>query len=139
MRLATQRSKSLVNLTPLIDVVFILLIFFMLASNFIQWQFMELGIEEIDEMVVDQEKISILTIKADNSLRLNSEEVILEDAVSKVTQQLSINSSHAVVIQPEAGVTLQQMINILEPMQEIAGENVSLATPEVAIGEAVEN
>ncbi len=32
------RRRRLVSLTPLIDVVFILLIFFMLASSFVEWQ-----------------------------------------------------------------------------------------------------
>ncbi|MBK1725509.1 ExbD/TolR family protein [Halorhodospira neutriphila] len=32
------RRRRLVSLTPLIDVVFILLVFFMIASSFVEWQ-----------------------------------------------------------------------------------------------------
>jgi biopolymer transport protein ExbD len=35
--------RRLISLTPLIDVVFILLVFFMLASSLIKWQAVEMG------------------------------------------------------------------------------------------------
>lgn len=37
------KPKNLVSLTPLIDVVFILLLFFMLTSSFSQFRQIELG------------------------------------------------------------------------------------------------
>ncbi|OOC09384.1 ExbD/TolR family protein, partial [Thioalkalivibrio halophilus] len=36
------RRRNLISLTPLIDVVFILLVFFMLASSFLDWRAVEL-------------------------------------------------------------------------------------------------
>jgi len=36
------RRKTIISLTPLIDVVFILLVFFMLASSFMDWRTLSL-------------------------------------------------------------------------------------------------
>ena len=36
------RRRALIGLTPLIDVVFILLVFFMLASSFLDWRAIDL-------------------------------------------------------------------------------------------------
>jgi biopolymer transport protein ExbD len=139
MHLPAQRSRSLVNLTPLIDIVFILLIFFMLATNFIDWQYVALDLGEAEEMVVDHEKISLLQIKPDNSLWLNDTEISLATLLLHIKQRLSKNKNHPVVIQPQTGVTLQQMIDVLEPLQKIAGENVSLAKPENINSDSYEN
>lgn len=139
MRLATQRARSLVNLTPLIDIVFILLIFFMLASNFIDWQYLALDLGEAEEMVVDHEKISLLKLRPDNSLWLNNSEISFPALLDRIKQRLSTNATHPVVIQPQAGVTLQQMIDVLEPLQKVAGENVSLAKPENINSDSDEN
>ena len=38
LKLDQPRKKQLVSLTPLIDVVFILLLFFMLTSSFVAWR-----------------------------------------------------------------------------------------------------
>ena len=35
-----QRERVRISLTPLIDVVFILLVFFMLASSYVQWLYL---------------------------------------------------------------------------------------------------
>ncbi len=45
MRVDTQARKTLtINITPLVDVVFILLIFFMLASKFVSYQSIDIEI-----------------------------------------------------------------------------------------------
>lgn len=139
MRLATTRSRSLVNLTPLIDIVFILLIFFMLASNFIDWHYVELGLGDAEQIMIDHEQVSLLKIKADNSLWLNESEILLPDLLDIIKQRLSTQASHPIVIHPQSGVTLQQLLDVLEPLQKIAGENVSLAKTEDLTGDAIEN
>lgn len=139
MRLATQPSRSLVNLTPLIDIVFILLIFFMLASNFIDWQYIALDLGETEEMVIDYKKINLLVIEPDNSLWLNKNEISLPALLQRIEQRSSGNVIHPVIIQPQAGVSLQQMLDVLHPLQQIAGDNVSLATPADASGHPDEN
>ena len=40
---AAQKKRPLISLTPLIDVVFILLVFFMLASSFLDWRSIDLS------------------------------------------------------------------------------------------------
>ena len=37
------KRKAVISLTPLIDVVFILLVFFMLSSSFLDWRHQPLG------------------------------------------------------------------------------------------------
>ncbi|MGK0476314.1 MAG: biopolymer transport protein ExbD, partial [Oleispira sp.] len=44
------KQRNLISLTPLIDVVFILLVFFMLTSSFVEWKFIDLGIGEANAL-----------------------------------------------------------------------------------------
>ena len=44
MSLSRPRRAARIGLTPLIDVVFILLVFFMLASSFLEWRALEIRI-----------------------------------------------------------------------------------------------
>ena len=87
MHLSAPRKKSLVNLTPLIDVVFILLIFFMLASNFIQWHYIELSVGDASDIDIDYEKISIISINSDKSYSLNQQALPLDSIIAKVREQ----------------------------------------------------
>ena len=130
MQLPASTSKSLVNLTPLIDVVFILLIFFMLASNFIKWHSLELSVSNPEELLIDHEVISLIQIQRNGIYLLNDAELPLDVIIGKVRQQTLVNKEHPIIVQPEEGSHLQLMVDVLEKLQILAGANISLAKPE---------
>jgi biopolymer transport protein ExbD len=123
----TQTKRTFVNLTPLIDVVFILLIFFMLASNFSEWQFIELGIGETDEMRVDSRSTSTIKLKPEGIYELNDAEMDVTKIIATVRERCRINISHPVIIQPYEGVALQSLVSLLDEINKFADKNVSLA------------
>ncbi|MEM8844240.1 MAG: biopolymer transporter ExbD [Pseudomonadota bacterium] len=129
MRLPVIKRKSLVNLTPLIDVVFILLIFFMLASNFIKWHSLELSVTKPEEMQIDHEAISLIRIERNGSYYLNDALLPLDDIIGTVRQQALSNREHPIIIQPEEGSYLQLMVDLLERLQILSDANISLAKP----------
>ena len=129
MQLATVKKKSLVNLTPLIDVVFILLIFFMLASNFSQWHQIELSVGEVEEIQVDQKEISTIKIDKNNAYLLNEKTLPLIEIISNINVQVLINSNHPVIIEVEQGASVQGLVDLLDHLRHIT-TNVSLIKSE---------
>ena len=122
-----QRKHSLISLTPLIDVVFILLIFFMLASSFAEWQFIELSVGEAEEIRVDSRRASTIKLVSDDTFTLNDKEMGIVEIVSIVRERCRININHPIIIQPHDGVSLQSLVTILDEINEFADKNVSLA------------
>lgn len=125
-----QSKRTLVSLTPLIDVVFILLIFFMLASNFIEWQFIELGIGESEEMRVDNRSASTIKLKSEGIYVLNDVEMDVKQIVAIVRERCRKNISHPILIQPYKNVDLQSLVSLLDDINEFAKNNVSLVRVE---------
>ena len=95
-----QRKHSLISLTPLIDVVFILLIFFMLASSFAEWQFIELSVGEAEEIRVDSRRASTIKLVSDDTFTLNDKEMGIVEIVSIVRERCRVNINHPIIIQP---------------------------------------
>ena len=129
MQLATVKKRSLVNLTPLIDVVFILLIFFMLASNFSQWHQIQLSVGEVEEIQVDQKEISTIKIDKNNAYLLNEKTLPLIEIISNINVQVLINSNHPVIIEVEQGASVQGLVDLLDHLRHIT-TNVSLIKSE---------
>ena len=115
------------NLTPLIDVVFILLIFFMLASNFIRWQSLELSVGEPDEILIDHQQVSNIHIFKNGKFALNDEVMPLDQVITYVRKNILADQNHPVVIQPEKGSHVQSLVNALDRLEITAGTNISLA------------
>ncbi len=130
MNLPAIKRKSLVNLTPLIDMVFILLIFFMLASNFVEWNYIELGVGESEELLVDYDQASIIQIAENHVFYLNEAALPLDTIISKVRNRVRSDINHPIVVQPSASTKLQAMVNVLDQLQNFSGHNISVARPE---------
>ncbi len=129
MQLSLPRKKSLVNLTPLIDVVFILLIFFMLASNFVRWHYIELSVGEVEDVEIDQKKLSIIKITSDGQYKLNGKIMLFDSVVLNIRKQIHHDANHPIIVQPEKGANVQAMVDVLNSLKNFASDNISVAKP----------
>ena len=122
-----QPRRVIVSLTPLIDVVFILLIFFMLASNFVDWQFIEFSLGKTEQISIDHENTSIIVLKPGNDHYLNDEKMEPNEIVSILKERCRLNADHPIIIQPHENVPLQSLITLMDEINLFASENISLA------------
>ncbi len=114
-----RRKRSLISLTPLIDVVFILLIFFMLASNFLQFRSFELSAAGPGVSRSERPSGLVVAITADG-LQLDGRPVTLEALPGRVTEALAGTPGRSVLVKPAQGVPLQQAIDALDALR-VAG------------------
>jgi len=127
MQLPSKKSKLRVNLTPLIDVVFILLIFFMLVSSFHQWRELPLNLSTASAVDNSNPTISFVVLRQTDEITLNQQTISLKQCLQTLSQQLAKDSQHQIVLSAEQGVALQQLIYVLEKLKALAANNVSLA------------
>ncbi len=103
-----------IPLTSLVDVVFILLFFFMLASRFAQLQAIELNLAAADGGILAPAEVTrLLRLDADGALRLDGEAVDLEQLLARLREQPGVH----LVVQPAPGVPLQQMVELMDRLR----------------------
>ena len=118
--------KRKVSLTPLIDVVFILLLFFMLASSFIEWR--EIDLNVAGNKSVGQQNHQPLVVRVTHGgLTLKGESLSSQAFLAKIKELLNENSELVVVLQPQASVPLQQIVTLLDQIREQGVKSVSFA------------
>ncbi|NIZ03489.1 ExbD/TolR family protein [Thalassospira lucentensis] len=125
LRERNRGSSPMIGLTPLIDVVFILLIFFMLASSFLDWKGFEMSVAITDGKSTSQSDVRPVTIdvNANGALSLNGEAVSL----SGLPQMLLRDHSDAPVrLRPVNGASLQHLINVMDALGRGGVTNVDL-------------
>jgi len=126
-RLATEprRRRPLISLTPLIDVVFILLIFFMLASSFLDWRAIELAAPGRAVGGGSLEGALLVDLRADG-LRLAGEPVSLDQLASRVGARLAVRPGQRVLLRPADGVPLQQAVTVLDRLAALGVTELAL-------------
>ena len=126
-RLATERRRrrNLISLTPLIDVIFILLVFFMLASSFLHWRAIELDPPQRAGGSDAMTGAMLVEVRA-SGLRLAGEAIELPTLIQRLRQQAGDDPDRRVLIKPAEGVSLQRTVDVLDRLDTADIDNVSL-------------
>jgi biopolymer transport protein ExbD len=115
-----------ISLTPLIDVVFILLVFFMLASNFLQWQAIRL---EAPARAGTQGGITgtvLVRIGAEGGLDIGGAPVTRDALAERLRPMLAREPEPTVLIQPAPGVPLQRAVDVLDAVSAAGADEARL-------------
>jgi len=119
------KRRAPISLTPLIDVVFILLVFFMLASSFIDWRAIELGAPAQAVSGTSMEGALLVEVRADG-LRLSGERMSLEALAARVRERLAVRADRTVLVKPAPGVPLQAAVDVLDRLASVGVTELSL-------------
>lgn len=117
--------RPLISLTPLIDVVFILLVFFMLASSFLDWRTIDLNAPAEAEARGGMTGALLVEVRGDG-LRLSGESVSLDSLAARVGQRLARKPDQRVLIKPADGVVLQDAVRVLDRLTAAGVTDLSL-------------
>lgn len=121
-----QPRRRLISLTPLVDVVFILLVFFMLASSFLDWQAVELNVTSLSQEKAAQDDSWVIMIKPGGEIELNGEQTTLDGLMSRMRDNSRDAGNKHLVVMPVSGVTVQTLIHVLDRLAAADARNVSL-------------
>ena len=102
-----------ISLTPLIDVVFILLMFFMLTSTFTRWKAVDLRLP-ISSSDASPKKPQALLLHTDGSLSLRGRSFQLLDPNTEAALSTALDPTRPVVVFPEADTRVQTIISTFE-------------------------
>lgn len=123
LSLPTRRRR--ISLTPLIDVVFILLLFFMLSSNFMQWRRIDLPIPTQGE-ATDQELLVVQLLNNRGELIVGDQQLSMTD-LETLSGLISANPEKVVALDVAEGVDTQRLIMLVDNLRQAGASRVSLA------------
>lgn len=123
-----KRRKVIINITSLIDVLFLLLIFFMISSTFVEQPGMKLELPESKSSTTEKIKELILEINADQSMILNQEPVALENLEQKFRELLPSLEEKSLVLKADKSVPHGIVVKVMDQAKLSGLEKLIIAT-----------
>ncbi len=120
-----RRRRPLISMTPMIDVVFILLIFFMLTSSFLEWRAIAMNAPAKAASGASSEGALQVLIRQ-HELQLGGAPVSMKALVSQAEAAVTEKSNQRFLITPEPGVPFQRTVEVLDALKAAKATNVSL-------------
>lgn len=121
-----QRRAGFMGLTPLIDMIFLLLLFFLLGSDFVTYGQSRLAPPRGTGGETSAAPLVVITLSADGALSWNGaqvDEAILRRETAKLT---ALNDEQMMVLMPAGSANVQQVTNIMDALQASGAQSITL-------------
>jgi len=134
MRLQPRRPEDPeLNLTSLIDVVLLLVIFFMVSTTFVKDAQLRVELPQADSGAVPRavEPVIIITVTAQGSYRVNEQALVnnLRETLSMALRQAAASSGpQPVTIRADARATHQSVVTAMDVAARLGFTQVNIAT-----------
>ena len=116
-----------ISLTPIIDVVFILLIFFMLASNFNKIGELKMDMsKETSQSSNEDIKIIKLAVEQTNSVISNGKRYDDDELLTMIRLAVKEADRYSIVLTAKNDVTYQRYLTVMNYLKKNKIENVTI-------------
>ena len=122
-------TVKVLNITPLIDVVFILLVFFMIATNFASYRLIRVETPRETEVVATSEGAIVIFINEGGGLSFDGNEIEDDALDASIREVLAIDPGRVFLVRPAEGVPLQDAINIYDVARRAGATAISFSPP----------
>ena len=126
-RRGRRQEQGKINLTPMLDVVFIMLIFFIVTATFVKEVGLDVNQPENDPVTLDPDKTSIVVhVTSHDRIVIAGRDVDVRHVRANIERLHAENPEAPVIIRPHADSTTDTMVRILDSARQAGVGSVSL-------------
>lgn len=130
-RSRTSRGPASLSLTSMLDVIFLLLCFFVTASVFSQWE-SEISIQLPSASTADEpDRLPgeiVANLAKDGSVRVNGAAISLEELGARLARIAKFYPGQAVIIRADRDARYESLVKVVDTCRTAGVWNFSLAT-----------
>lgn len=121
-------KKTLINITSLIDVLFILLIFFMVSSTFIEQPGMDLELPAASTSEREQVKEFVVYVDQKQNISLNEQAVSMDNFEEQLRKKYEETGYQFVVLRADKNVPHGTIVKIMDKVKKVGIPKLVIAT-----------
>ena len=129
--LVTADEESQVDLTPMLDVVFIMLIFFIVTSTFVKESGVDVTRPNAETAVPTDASSIQIGITSNNQIYFDKRLVDKRAVRANIEKGLAESPGAAVIIVADALSNTETLIEVMDQSRLAGAENISVATDEL--------
>jgi biopolymer transport protein ExbD len=119
MQLSKKQPKKIaLNITSLIDVMFILVIFFTVSSTFLEQPGIELKLPDAESSETHTAEKVIVYVDAKGNIYINKNQINMDELAGTVSNLLSAHTDKTVVLNADEQVTHGTVIRVMDVLRK---------------------
>ena len=123
-----QRRKVIINITSLIDVIFMLLLFMFVTSTFLEQPGIKLELPRTRSAVLMEQRDYILSMDKEGGMFLNRQNVTFDNLEEKVKEALPKMKDSALILKADKDVTHGQVVKVMDIVKRSGVKKLIIGT-----------
>lgn len=116
-KLKFEIQKAEADMTPMLDIVFILLIFFIVTTSFVKELGLEITKPDAKKSNTKNNPSMVISISEDGLIRFNNSIVDIERVPSRIEHFLASNDVKSVLLLPDKEVTYDIVVAVMDKIK----------------------
>jgi biopolymer transport protein ExbD len=123
-------EEAAIDMTPMLDVVFIMLIFFIVTASFVKEAGIDVNRPEAATAVKKDRANILIAISDKGEIWINKRRIDVRAVQANIERLRAENPQGSVVIQADKKATTETLIKVMDASRAAGAEDVSLAARE---------
>ncbi len=125
-----EEEEANIDMTPMLDVVFIMLIFFIVTASFVKEAGIDVNRPDASTAVQKDRASILVAISAEGKVWINRRQVDVRAVQANIERLYAENPQGTVVIQADRKSTTEVLIKVMDAARAAGIEDVSIAAQE---------
>ena len=123
-----KRIRIHLDIAPLIDIVFLLLIFFMLTANFIMQPGIKITLPKAKPSQPQEEENVIIFIAEDNRIFFKDREIGIDELKEALEEKLKATKKRTVILKADEKINLGLTVKVMDIAKQANAEDFVIST-----------
>lgn len=130
IHVGAEEEESEINITPLIDIVFIMLIFFIVTATFVKETGIDVNRPDAQTAVLKEKANILIAIDDKNNIWIDRRKVDVRSVRPNIERLHAENPQGSVVIQADKESKTETLIAVMDASRQAGVYNVAIAAQE---------
>lgn len=117
------------NIIPMIDIMFFLLVFFMLSTMYmVEQKTIPVNLPQATSATIDNKTNFTITLKDDGSIYLEDQQTDIQTLLMQATKEQKNNPSFAIIIRADKDINYDKVVSFIDTLKKAGITRFGLAT-----------
>ena len=122
-------SENLINILPMIDIIFAILSFFIVSSLYLtKIESIKVNLPKSSTAVSEKNKPQIITVDSNEKIYFKSNEISLKNISSLIQKNIENIEEPIIILSADVAVRHGSIINILDELRKIDNLKIGIST-----------
>ena len=124
-----EEENNQINILPMIDIIFVILSFFIVSSLYlVKLETIPVNLPKAETSNQEKDSLIVVTLNLDNRVFIDDKFIDITILENKIRSKLRVNNNKKVVLRADKGIKYGKVIAILDILRKIENIKIGVST-----------